>query len=184
MDVLLPQNIEDVLNNRLNNTLNLYKTLDTDDTQIYNIIYFRLFFDFSTAIEKTIHDIMFTKYGSDDFIIKKSKIDSKSISDYLPKEEIKLLVGEFGKEITVGEIKQRFQFLEDIIKPSFFLNLNLERKVYDVEPFTSVYQKSRDTRNKLAHGLVMSNVEFNNRMLFNFMVSYYVLITFYQSLCK
>lgn len=183
MDVLTPTKIEESLDARLNAALRLYQTLNTDeDIEVYNIIYFRLYFDLSTAIERTIHDVMVTKYGDDAFIVKKAKIDDKSVSNYLPPDDIKNLINDFGSEITVNDIKNRFDFLGDIVPESHYLNLGLDRKVLDIEKYTSVYSKSRITRNKLAHGLTLEQVEYNRKMLFNFMVSYYVLIEFYKTL--
>ncbi len=183
MNVLTPTDIERKLNDRLNVALRLYQTLNTDeDTEIYNIIYFKLYFDFSTAIERTIHDIMVTKYGNDDFIVQKAKIDSRSVSNYLSRDEIKLLIKDFGSEITVNDIKNRFDFLGDIVPESHYLRLGLDRKVLEIETYTSVYSASKNTRNKIAHGLTLEQVEYNQKMLFNFMVSYYVLIEFYKTL--
>lgn len=184
MENLTPQNIEDLLNNRLRLTLNLYKNLDTSDTEIYNIIYFKLYFDFSTAIECVIYNILFKKYGQDGFILKKTKIDSNSVSNYIPKEEIKLLIGDFGGDITIQNIKERFTNIKEVVKDNFYMNLGITKNLYDVEAFTSLYTKSRDTRNKLAHGLTLVNVDFNNKTLFSFMSSYFVLIKYYENLCN
>lgn len=153
------------------------------DTEIYNIIYFRLYFDFSTAIESTIANIMYEKYEDDRFILTKSKFNLDAISRYLPKDEIALLVGDFGKDIQVKDIQNELSVLNGLVKDSFFHNLGVEKKLYDIEAFNSFYTQSRDVRNKLAHGLVMENVKFDNNMLFKFMASYYVLIKLYESIC-
>ncbi len=184
MERLSVENIENLLHNRLKNTLKLSEELDMSDTEIYNIIYFRLYFDFSTAIESTIANIMYEKYENDKFILSKSKISSDAVSRYIPKDEIALLVGDFGQDITVNNIRNSFSVLNGFIKDSFFQNLGNEKKIYDVEAFNSFYTQSRDVRNKLAHGLVMENVKFDNHMLFKFMASYYVLIKFYESICN
>lgn len=184
MERLTAESIKKLLDNRLNNTLKLSNDLDMSDTEIYNIIYFRLYFDFSTAIEATIANIMYEKYEDDRFILTKSKISSDAVSRYLPKDEIVLLIGDFGQEIKVGDIQDNLSVLNGLIKESFFQNLGIDKKLYDIEVFNSFYTQSRDVRNKLAHGLVMENVKFDNNMLFKFMASYYVLIKYYKSICS
>ena len=74
MVILTPTEIDELLINRLTKTIDLYKKLDTTETEIYNTIYFKLYFDVSTAIENTISNILYIKYGNDDFIYQKSKI--------------------------------------------------------------------------------------------------------------
>ena len=182
MDILTPDKIDELLDNRLHTTLKLYNELDMNDTEIYNVVHFRFYFDFSTAIECTIYNILYQKYGNDDFIFKKSKIDSQAVSKYLPNEEMKLLIDGFGEDITVEEIKNRFSYLSDIFKPSFYQSLGLERELYDIEAFNSLYTKSRAERNKLAHGLTLINVDFSKKMLFKFLASYYVIIQYYRSI--
>lgn len=180
MDRLTFDKIDLLLKNRLNSTVKLSSTLDMSDTELYNIVYFRLYFDFSTAIESTIANIMYEKYGNDEFILKKSKISSESVSRYLPKDEITLLIDNFGDEITIEDIYRDFSILNSFIKESFFRNLGFAKKLFEVEAFNSLYTQSREVRNKLAHGLTMANVKFDNNMLFKFMASYYVLIKYYE----
>ena len=175
MDILTPKEIDQLLINRLTKTIDLYKKLDTSETEIYNTIYFKLYFDVSTAIENTISNILYIKYGNDDFIYYKSKIGSESISKYLPKDEIKLLVQNFGDTIKVGDVQNHFIILQDIVKDSFYRTLGVDKKLYDVEEFNSFYTQSRDVRNKLAHGLTLTNVDFSAKMLFKFLSSYFVL---------
>lgn len=182
MDILTPDKIDELLDNRLNTTLKLYADLDMSDIEIYNVVYFRLYFDFSTAIESTIYNILYQKYGSDDFILKLSKINSQAISKYLHNDDMKLLIKDFGSDIKIEDIKNRFNYMDAIFKTSFYKTLGLERKLYDVEAFNSFYSKSRTERNKLAHGLTLVNVDFSNKMLFNFLSSYYVLAKYYRSI--
>lgn len=86
MERLKVEHIKLLLENRLNNTLKLFNELDMSDTEIYNTIYFKLYFDFSTAIEATITNIMYERYENDRFILSKSKISSDAVSRYLPKD--------------------------------------------------------------------------------------------------
>lgn len=182
MDILTPKEIDQLLINRLTKTIDLYKKLDTSETEIYNTIYFKLYFDVSTAIENTISNILYIKYGNDDFIYYKSKIGSESISKYLPKDEIKLLVQNFGDTIKVGDVQNHFVILQDIVKDSFYRTLGVDKKLYDVEEFNSFYTQSRDVRNKLAHGLTLTNVDFSAKMLFKFLSSYFVLKKFHEQI--
>ena len=182
MDILTPEKIEELLDNRLKTTVALYNELDTSETEIYNIIYFRLYFDFSTAIEGVIANILYVKYGEDEFILNKSKINSPAVSKYIPNDEMKLLIGDFGDYITINDLKSRFENINDIMKESFYQNLGITKKLYDIEKFNSFYTSSRETRNKLAHGLTTVNVDYNNKMLFKFIASYYTLIEYYKSI--
>ncbi len=182
MRILTSENIDQLLKERLTKTIELSCSLDMSNTDCYNIVYFRLYFDFSTAIESLIGNILYQKYSDDEFIFKKSKIDSESVSKYIPKDEIKLLLKDYDYDITVEEVKNHFSELHSLIRDSFFLNLGLSKKLKDVEEFTSFYTQSRDARNKLAHGLVLENVNFDNSTLFKFMASYSVLKEYYDSL--
>lgn len=179
---LTAENIERLLQERLKKTVDMSKSLDMSDTDSYNIIYFRLYFDFSTAIESTIGNILYLKYEDDAFIFRKSKIDSEVVSKYIPKDEIKLLLKDYEYTITVQEVKEQFLELNCLIKESFFMNLGLTKRLDEVEEFNSFYSKSRDTRNKLAHGLVLENVNFDNNTLFKFMASYCVVKKYYETI--
>lgn len=93
MDILTPDEIKTLLFDRLNRTQRTFDNINVEkeeDTDIVQTIYFKYYFDFSTAIESSITSIMTKKYP-DEFANKKMKITDLSTSNYLNTDEIKYI---------------------------------------------------------------------------------------------
>ena len=187
MEILTSDEIESALFDRLKKTQELYnqtisESADKEDNlDLVQIIYFKFFFDFSTAIEQTITSIMALKYR-DAFAQKKMKILDKSTSNYLNVDEIRILFDSDKIEVTIRNIKDYYSNIIKIIPESFYRRIGLDKKISDYEDFTSYYRTSRDTRNKLAHGLINENVRYDTTTLFKFMLSFFVLHSYHKTL--
>lgn len=177
MELMTPVQLRSALFNRLKTTQNMFDSIETtreDNIELVKIIYFKYYFDFSTAIENSITQIMSCKY-TDPFSVKKMKIDDRSTSNYINSDEIKLLIDEIDDSITVNTIKNFYSGYIKIIKDGFYNSIGKDKKIEEYEKFTSYYKSSRDTRNKIAHGLLNENVKYDNTMLFKFMLSFYTI---------
>lgn len=184
MDILTPDEIKTLLFDRLNRTQRTFDNINVEkeeDTDIVQTIYFKYYFDFSTAIESSITSIMTKKYP-DEFANKKMKITDLSTSNYLNTDEIKYLIDADSIDKTINDVKVFFTGQVNIIKDGFYNQIGLEKKITDYESFTSFYKTSRDTRNKIAHGLINGNVKYDNTTLFKFMLSFFVLHAYHELL--
>lgn len=184
MEILTPANIKEKLFERLDRTQKTFEKTNVnkeDDLDIVQTIYFKYYFDFSTAIESTITSIMAIKYP-DDFAKVKMKITDLSTSNYLNQDEIKLLIDTDDLNNTIGDIELFFNKHVSIITSDFYNQIGVNKTINDYESFTSYYKTSRDTRNKIAHGLINENVRYDNVTLFKFMLAFYVLHSFHSDL--
>ena len=87
-----------------------------------------------------------------------------------------------GINDTICDLKTFFSGFVGIIKDGFYNQIGLEKKINDYESFLSFYKTSRDTRNKIAHGLINEQVRYDNTILMKFMLSFYVLLKFHLRL--
>lgn len=175
MEQLTYTDIKDKLFNRLQKTQKMcINIIKEENLDIVQNIYFKYYFDFSTAIEASITSIMAEKY-IDDFARSKMKIFNRSTSNYIPKDDIKLLIESPKMDVEIKEIKDFYKGYVNVIGDGFYESIGLDKTIENYEEFTSFYNTSRDTRNQIAHGLSTSNVKYNDSMLFKFMLSFYVI---------
>jgi len=177
MEILTPDKIKSTLFERLQKTQKVFDSINVDreeNLDVVQSVYFKYYFDFSTAIEATITSIMAIKYP-DEFAQKKMKITDMSCSNYLNPDEIKYLINTDSLNDTICDLKSFFSGCVSIIKDGFYSQIGLEKKINDYESFLSFYKTSRDTRNKIAHGLTNEQVRYDNTLLIKFMLSFYVL---------
>ena len=188
MEILTPSDIKTKLFDRLRKTQKLYsETISVpadkeENLDLVQIIYFKFYFDFSTAIEQTITSILAIKY-TDEFAQKKMKILDKSTSNYLNVDEIKILFDTSGFDVKIHQVKDFFDMI-NIIPNGFYNSIGLDKQINEYEDFTSYYKTSRDTRNKIAHGLVNENVRYDSSMLFKFMLSFFVLHNYHKTIYR
>ena len=178
---LTPEEIKEHLKSRIsavNRLRNAINDRSDKSDEIENSIYFQYYFCFSTAIEVTVYNIMLKKYN-DEFLKSMLKIESKSLSKYIHLDDAKKLINNFGSDITFDEIK-KFYSEENIIRDRLYNQQPLSDKLYSKYQFSDLYNRSRDMRNKLAHGLVLQNVNYDERTLFDFMCSFYILHKYYK----
>jgi len=182
MDELTPDEIADLLKKRISRTNILFQKIDASSIEETKTVYFKYYFDFSTAIEATILNIINLKYGIDKFACVKIGINNQSVSKYYQKEDILNLLDGFGENITWKEYKDTFMGLCSAFKDSEYTRFNDMKLISEIEAFPSFYAVSRNTRNILAHGLLEQNVKYDNNMLEKFMLSYFILHLFHKTL--
>lgn len=181
---LSPSKLLEFLKNRVSSVNRLKTSIGEkkdDVSEIEKNIYFQYYFCFSTAIEETIYNIIIQKYD-DPFVMLMMKIENKSISKYVNLEEAKKLIGDFGEDITFNDVREFYCGFGDIINDKIFRQQPLKNKLYSKYKFEDVYKSSRNTRNMLAHGLVLQNVKYEDRILFDFMCSFYILHKYHEFL--
>lgn len=182
---LSPEDILNHLKKRLDKTIRLRnKAMANDvDDELETNIYFNFYFNFSSAIETTIHNILIMKY-QDLFLKKQLKIKESGSSKYYTEDIVYLLIGDFVNQLTANDYNDFFKSIPRVLKSKTidlpFKKMEISSK-YD---FKESYKAARKTRNMLAHGLSLINVEYNDRMLENFIYAFWVIFKYYELLCK
>lgn len=189
METLKPEEIKELLFKRLQKNNQAYTKIKesfkgTQDYEEYlkEIMYFKYYFDFSSAIEEVNRNILFCKYCNDSYLIETQNIEQESKPRFIKIKHEKLLINNIDEEKTINDIKEFFNDVICCIPDSFYKNLNLNKKINEYENFESYYGTSESTRNRIAHGLILKNVKYDDATLFKFMLSFYTIFTFYCDL--
>lgn len=178
---LTPNDIISHLKSRLEKTNLLFGKIDADSIDETKTVFFRYYFDFSTAIEATIKNIVILKYGNDNFLAKKIDITNNGKSKYYDADDIVPLLSEFD-EIDQCEINSdMFSGLCSALAEMDISN-KLNDFVKNLETFKTSYKNSRRIRNQIAHGLTEQNVKYDKSTLLQFASSYFVLHCYYELL--
>ncbi len=178
-----PEEILTYLQNRVDKTKNLHNTISDiileDDTALQKI-FFSYYFDFSTAIEFIVRQILLFKFN-DDFVKKKIRTEDEKYPTFLEVEEIRLLVDINGLNLDWKSFKIFAKNFYNNIKESDFPS-RANDFVINEEIFINSYSKCRKTRNSIAHGLILQNVDFNVHVVIDYIISFYVLYNYYRKL--
>ena len=180
------ENIKKILQDRLSSTNGLWSKRDVDDLEQEKVLFFKYFFDFSTAIESCLRGIVF-EYSKINIFGKTIKEfgrpDDETVAFLVKYDEFKSITN--GNEIfvnaSIDDFKTNFQTLVPMIKfKNKDVNFNDYSRVKDA------YNKVRKTRNTLAHGIraMGDNIDFSPNCLLDFIYIYYLLINYYEHVCK
>ena len=178
---MMPDEIYQIFISRIDKTNLLYETLDDDSSiEISNTIYFKYYFDISTAIEATLRGITYSVCKDNKYLEFLSKPDSDSKAFFLRYEEVKALV-ELDKAF-IGINKQEFNSKYcSMISP--LKNYTIKSTFKNDGTFIENYNKARTTRNALAHGLKSHmTVSFDKSTIENFTYVLYILLSYYKSI--
>lgn len=176
--------IQSLLESRLkvtNGLFCLHQSSDSkDNVDSGNLIYFRYYFDFSTAIETTMRGIAFQEAKmchNADYFLRIGQIDDTGKSFFLSREHAGLLLNDFKyekvpffDEMHFLEFAKRIECLKSC--KSLFLTEN--------EDLSALYDSVRTTRNKIAHGICETGVEYTKEHLRCFALVYFFLIEYYK----
>ena len=178
-----PEEVLTFLQNRVEKTKNLHQTISAiileDDTALQKI-FFSYYFDFSTAIEFILRQILLERY-SDEFVKKRIRTEDEKYPTFLEIEEIKLFLDVNTLQLNWREFKQFAKdFYNNIRENDFPARSN--DFIINEDVFVSSYTKCRKTRNAIAHGLILQNVEFNVHVVIDYIISFYVLYNYYKTL--
>lgn len=183
-----PDDIKMKLQKRLVSSWALWNTKITDDLEQEKVLFFKYYFDFSTAIEHCIRGIMFEHSSHEEIgsiITNYVKPDSDSQPFLVSKENMCCIISESNYNIVWKWVKRtEFQDLIDLLpnsKVDYFSNY----QGYDFDLFLNDYNAIRKTRNILAHGIeAMDNGTFTSEFLMKYLVSFIVIYSFYKHLYK
>lgn len=175
---MTPDEIYKLFISRITNTNLLFNSITNETTmELSNTIYFKYYFDISTAIEATIRGITFIEGQKHQYIAHIAKPSCDSIAYFKDYEEVKALCGvdnlfrNLNKRKFEDEYFKKITALKDYpISVSFTQDGN----------FSGLYTMVRKTRNKLAHGLKSDTVDFDCKTIESFLFVFYVLHSHYS----
>lgn len=175
---LAPNEIYKLFISRVTSTNLLFASITNETTvELSNTIYFKYYFDISTAIEATIRGITFIEGKKHQYIAHIAKPSCDSISYFKDYEEVKALCGlsnlfrNLSKEKFETEFFNVIEALKDHFVSVSFVNDG---------KFSELYTTVRKTRNTLAHGLKFDTIEFDYKTIEAFLFVFFVLHSHYS----
>ena len=175
-----PEEIYRVFITRISKTNLLFNTL-TEDTslELCNTIYFKYYFDITTAIEATIRGITFVEGDKHRYIEHIAKPSSDSIAYFKDYEEVKALCGIDNLFLGLDKLK----FESDFFNKLAALNgRSISMSFVNDGTFSERYTKVRKTRNILAHGLKAESVDYDTNTIESFLFVFFVLHSYYSKI--
>ena len=178
---LNPSDIYSHLTNRLSITNNLFEKLDTDSpVDLSNIIYFKYYFDISTAIEAIIRGIIIEESKKNAYIEYLAEPYSSNKACLIKYDELKTLVPieSLYKSTSINDFEDNFYNQIIALK-----RRRITKNFQNDGTFKEDYYTVRKTRNALAHGLTaMQSIDYGPTMLETFLYVLYLLFKYYNSL--
>lgn len=186
MEQLKPEEIKRLLFDRLAKDNKAYikiketlKNSEEYEEYFKEIMYFKYYFDFSSAIEEINRNILYCKYKDDSYSLETQRIEQPKKPMFIKPEHEVLLINNHCENKTIGDIKD-FYYKTMVLPDNFYKRININKKIYEYEKFASFYGTSENTRNMIAHGLKLQNVKYDDSTLFKFMMSFYTIYIFYE----
>ena len=167
---LSPDEISSILLRRLSPTNDLYFRRNIDDIEQEKVIFFKYYFDFSSAIEYCLRGIVF-EYSKKPLVGGCIDVFAQPASTlkpyFLRVEEFVAIVNE--KEILEGTNNTDFLLLVKKYLKNMEPNLS-NCSFDDFEITKEKYKQIRKVRNTIAHGLsaLEANIEYSQTQLFDF----------------
>ena len=185
MQFYSPSDIKNFLFKRFKDSEKLIDSLkkngiDNYDLDSSNMIFMKYYFDFSSAIETLNRNIIKTKFN-DQFVQMNSKIDNERRSFFLDYPLEKCLI-DVNESYTIDDIRIFYENRIKIVEDNYYLNISLSRKISNYKSFEECYKKTKKTRNYIAHSLTLPGVDFNKDTLFQFMIVFYIIFKYYESI--
>lgn len=184
---LSPKEIKEILIKRLTSTNEVWKKRDTDSPEQEKVIFFKYYFDFSSAIESCLRNIVFVYAKNADFggCIKVFAEPESSKKAYF------LNCEEFCAIVNIDKISEKFlkkdfiTFCNDLI-PDMKIS-NLPCNFSYCQQIKEKYNKIRSVRNTIAHGLKafeVTTIEYSQSQLLEFIHIFYLLFDYYNKINK
>lgn len=178
-----PEEIYKLFINRIEKTNSLFESLlnkSEMELELSNTLYFKYYFDISTAIEATIRGITFIEGEKHKYIAHIAKPSENNISFFKDYEEVKALCG--LDELFENLDKQKFE--ADFFNKIAVLNGQVASVSFVNDgSFSYLYKFVRKTRNALAHGLKADSIEYNCKTTESFLFIFFVLHSYYSRIC-
>lgn len=160
---------------RLSKTTQIYKELNEEvSTDVLSKVFISYYLDFSTAIEYITSQIINNKYNNDDFVLKKAA-SSKHTSMLMPAMINSLIKDIFPLNILWEDYKSFVNTNLHKIKQTDFPSNLSKNSIISLENFNSSYGTVYNIRNQIAHSFILQNINYNNRTLIDFSLSYFCL---------
>lgn len=178
---MMPNEIYSVFISRIGKTNLLYNLL-TDDSPIEmsNAIYFKYYFDMSTAIEAVLRGITYVACKDNNYLKFLAHPDSDSKAFFLKYEEVKSLV---SLESLFDGINKADFCDKYCSKISPLSKYTVKNTFKNDGTFADVYTRVRKVRNALAHGLnAHSQVSFENSVIEDYCYVLYLLLAYYAKI--
>lgn len=181
---MMPDDIYTVFFSRIEKTNLLFKLLDEDSPiEMTNSIYFKYYFDISTAIEAIIRGIAFEESKLHSYVKYTSEANSESKSYFVHYDELKALIKDINN--LYSNISESDFKLSICDKLEILRNYRITKKFINDGTFKIDYESVRRTRNTLAHGLIgINSVDYTKEQLESFLFVLYLLITYYKGLTQ
>lgn len=180
---LSPSEITTILSRRLSSTNDLFHRKNPDDIEQEKVIFFKYYFDFSSAIEYCLRGIIF-EYSKMPLVGKciEAFIQPASTTKpyFLGVEEFTAIINQ--NKILEGKTLGEFSaFTSGLVN---VMNFNFSNYSFnDFEITKEKYKQVRHVRNTIAHGLkaLESTIDYSNSQLLDFIYIYYLLFKYYES---
>lgn len=184
IEQLKPDDIYLHLTNRLSKTNKLFEMLDGDSPMdLCNIIFFKYYFDISTAIEAIIRGIIIEESKKNTYIEYLAEPYSSNKACLIKYEELKKLIKieSLYENIEINDFKTNFY--DKIVALDSLKRITKSFK--NDGTFKEDYHAVRSTRNILAHGLAaMQSIDYSPTMLETFLYVQYLLFNYYSLLIR
>ena len=177
-----PKEIYNGFLSRIEKTNMLFQLLDENSSiELSNSLYFKYYFDISTAIEAIIRGIVAEESKKHPYIKYVTQADSDSKAYFIKYEELKALiisVENLYQDPNEEDFKTKICEKVDILK-----DYRLTKKFVNNGAFKNDYESIRKTRNILAHGLTgIYSVDYSNTQLESFLFVCYLLFNYYEKI--
>lgn len=177
---MTPDEIYKLFKSRIIKTNLLFNSITNETTmELSNTIYFKYYFDISTAIEATIRGITFIEGKKHQYITHIAKPNCDSIAYFKDYEEVKALCG----------LDNLFNNLDKVKFETAFFNKIAALKGHSISvsfindgKFSEIYTTVRKTRNTLAHGLKSDAIDYDYKTIESFLFVFFVLHSHYSSI--
>lgn len=170
-----PAEIKSILIKRLTASYELWKKRTPDDLEQEKVLYFKYYFDFSTAIEHCIRGILFEHSSHKELgqlIAQFIKPSAYHLSFFLSLDELSSIITEHK----YSSIRENLKIDDYSDLMSFLPKSSLFHSLYDYEFFLEDYKTARNNRNILAHGVeAMDNGTFTSEFLMKYYLSFVVI---------
>lgn len=179
-----PDQIIEFLRQRVTSTNNLWEKRDEDDIEQEKILFFKYYFDYSSAIEATLRSLV-DQYCRHSLLGKSLKIFSQSTSSSVPffltSEEFASVTNETDILADASQTQLDI-YLNDVCFMSKASSSERMKNFNDYELLKQTYAEIRRVRNILAHGIrsMGDNVDFSKTTLSKFIYVFYLTHNYYK----
>ena len=156
VDFYNPQQILSYLQNRIEKTKKLHieiSTIAEDDDNALQKIFFSYYFDFATAIEFVIKQILIRKY-KDQFVSKKLRIREENFPVFFEAKDIMLIIKEDFPLLYWNEYKFFAIDYYYEMKLKYFSRIP-DDSIINIDMFKNAYSNCRNIRNAIANMLIL-----------------------------